>query len=193
MLDAILCPDWEYRYHSFNTKWAEGEKMASMRDGGGDHYFILFSKAGAIIKGFAHESEAWRHAIEKGQPVPGVFDGVPEEFAEFLTEPAFSTDESTFCLWRRPTDPIWMTGSIGSLEGEDPDGSAGLLRLLDGDPRTYLAWAESYFEVSVARPAVDHVFAHRLLTEDVVKALNQEMSLADLADDVSEIAYPASL
>ena len=164
-----------------------------MRDGGGDHYFILFSKAGAIIKGFAHESEAWRHAIEKGQPVPGVFDGVPEEFAEFLSEPAFSMDESTFCLWCRSTDPTWMTGAIGSHERGDPDGSAGLLRLLDGDPRSYLAWAESYYEVSIARPAVDHVFAHRPLTEDVVKVLNKEISLADLVDDVFEITYPTTV
>jgi hypothetical protein len=193
MLDAILCPEWEYRYHSFNANWADREEMASMRDGSGDHYFILFTLAGAIMKGFAHESEAWQQALERGrQPVPGVFDGVPEDFAGFLTEPAFSMDESTFCLWRRPTDPTWKTGVIGSFEGEDPDGSAELSRLLDGDPKAYLAWAEAYFETSVAYPAVDHIFAHRPLTEEVVRALNQEISLADLAEDISEIAYPTS-
>jgi len=60
MLDAILCPEWEYRYHSFNARWAGGEAMASMRDGCGDGYFILFTAAGAIMKGFVHESEVWR-------------------------------------------------------------------------------------------------------------------------------------
>ena len=30
MLDAILSPEWEFRYYSFNSKWAEGEMMASM-------------------------------------------------------------------------------------------------------------------------------------------------------------------
>jgi hypothetical protein len=30
MLDAIMSPEWEYRYYSFNSKWDEGEMMASM-------------------------------------------------------------------------------------------------------------------------------------------------------------------
>jgi len=42
-LDAIISPDWEYRYYSFNSKWADGEMMASMRNGSGDDYFILFN------------------------------------------------------------------------------------------------------------------------------------------------------
>src|ERR1700722_13099293 len=69
MLDAILCPEWQYRYHSFNANWAAGEEMASMRNGCGDDYFIVFSGADAIIKGFAHESEAWRKTLELGHPL----------------------------------------------------------------------------------------------------------------------------
>jgi hypothetical protein len=57
-------------------------------------------------------------------------------------------------------------------------------------PKTYRAWAEDYFETSVARSAVDHIFGHRPLTEKIVKRLNPELSLDDLAEDVSEIAYP---
>ena len=33
MLDAILCAEWEDRYYSFNSKWADDQNMASMRDG----------------------------------------------------------------------------------------------------------------------------------------------------------------
>jgi hypothetical protein len=191
MLDAILCPEWQYRYYSFNANWSAGEAMASMRDGCGDGYFILFTGSGAIIKGFAHESEVWRKVLERGEPVPGVFDGVPEEFAGFLTEPAFSMDETTFCLWRREFDPVWRAGAVDPLEGEDPAGSADLLRLLDGDAEGYRARAEDYFETPVARWAVDHIFAHRALTEEIVRALNPELGLNDLAGDLSEIAYPA--
>jgi hypothetical protein len=192
MLDAILCPEWQYRYHSFSVNWAAGEEMASMRDGCGDNYFILFTGAGAIMKGFAHESEAGRRALEFGQPLPGALDEVPEEFAGFLLEPAFSMDETTFCLWRRLTDPAWQTGAIESLEGEDLDGSAQLLRLLDGDPEGYRAWAEDYFETAVMSSAVDHIFRHLPLAKEVVKALNPELSLADLAEEVSQIGYPTS-
>ena len=192
MLDAILCPEWQYRYYSFNANWADGEEMASMRDGCGDGYFILFTEAGAIMKGFAHESESWRRTLQRGRPWAGIFDEVPEEFAGFLNEPAFSIADTTFCLWRRPSDPAWRTGTIESLDGEDPDGSAELLRLLDGDPEAYRAWAEDYFETSVALSAVEHVFDHRPLTEEVVRVLNPELSLSDLAEDISEIAYPTS-
>lgn len=49
MLDAILCPDWEGRYYSFKAGWAAGEEMASMRNGSGDEYSIVFSAAGAYV------------------------------------------------------------------------------------------------------------------------------------------------
>ena len=52
MLDAIMSPEWDYRYYSFNSKWAENEMMASMRNGQGEEYFILFDSHGAIMKGF---------------------------------------------------------------------------------------------------------------------------------------------
>lgn len=51
MLDAIMSPEWEYRYYSFNSKWGEGEMMASMRNGSGDEYFILFDSHGVIMPG----------------------------------------------------------------------------------------------------------------------------------------------
>jgi hypothetical protein len=57
MLDAILSPEWEYRYHSFDSHWAEGETMASMRNGSGDHWFALYSAAGVALHGLAHETQ----------------------------------------------------------------------------------------------------------------------------------------
>src|SRR5579859_6032415 len=101
MLDAILSPEWEYRYYSFNSRWAKGEMMASMRDGSGDTYFILFTAAGVALKGYAHESALAGYNVENRRPYPGVLDDVPPEFERFLKEPAFSMDFTTFCLWRR--------------------------------------------------------------------------------------------
>jgi hypothetical protein len=56
MLDAIMSPDWEYRYYSFDSKWGLDEMMASMQNGQGDDFFILFNNNGAVIKGFDHEA-----------------------------------------------------------------------------------------------------------------------------------------
>src|SRR5215468_4022637 len=56
MLDAILEPEWQYRYYSFNARWSESETMASMRNGQGDDFFALFNAEGAFIKGFVHDA-----------------------------------------------------------------------------------------------------------------------------------------
>jgi hypothetical protein len=55
-------------------------------------------------------------------------------------------EDTMFCIWRRCTGRRWQHGNIAFPAGDDPDGSAGLLALLDGDPRSYQAWAEYYYE-----------------------------------------------
>ena len=63
------------------------------------------------------------------------------------------------------------------------------MRVLDGDPSTYRDWAESYYEVSVDLAAVQAIYAHRPLTEDLVRALNPSLALTDLEGDIREIGY----
>ena len=134
MLDAIISPDWEYRYYSFDSKWSENKMMASMRNGSGDDYFILFNSSGAIIKGFAHESSMSPFVNEPIKVWKGVLDKVPIEFKDFLSEPAFSIEAATFCIWRKLTDSSWQIGEIEYPKENDPDGMKELLEILDGDP-----------------------------------------------------------
>jgi hypothetical protein len=190
MLDAILCPEWEYRYYSFNAHWSEDEMMASMRNGSGDEYFILFSPVGAIIKGFAHEAPMTPYAFDPPHVWPGVLDAVPSVFAAFLTEPAFIIEDTTFCVWRTYQDPVWQRGAIEFPDDPNPDGSQQLLAILDGDPQTYQAYTETNYERSIAIDAVIHVYNHQPLTNALVQALNPNRSLADIAADQQEIGYP---
>jgi len=190
MLDAILSPEWEYRYYSFNSKWGEKEKMASMRNGSGDDYFILFDEVGAVIKGFAHESPMTPYSNERHEIWPGVLTNIPREFSSFLSEPAFSLEDTTFCIWRKHTDLLWQTGDIIFPEGNDPDGSEDLLFILDGNPLTYKLWAEEYYETSVTLSCVEHVFNHLPLNKNIIFALNNNLSLTDLQEDILEISYP---
>ncbi|MEK3838400.1 hypothetical protein [Paenibacillus sp. FSL R7-0128] len=46
MLEAILMPEWEYRYYSYNAHWDKNEQMASMRDGEGSTILRCFSRRG---------------------------------------------------------------------------------------------------------------------------------------------------
>ena len=187
MLDAILSPEWEYRYYSFDSHWATGEMMASMRNGSGDHWFALLCPAGIALHGLAHEAPVYR----MGDPWPGLFDALPGEFrVNFLEEPAFDTANSTFCIWRRPRDTAWSRGPVQLPDGEDPDGSADLLANLDGDPERYRAFAAGHFERSLARDDVAAIYAHAPLTELLVRRLNPDVTLASLAEDIDEIGYP---
>ena len=164
--------------------------MASMRDGSGDGYFILFNSAGAIMKGFAHESPMSPWSNQPERVWPGVLDGVPAEFAEFLTEPAFSIEETTFCIWRRNEDALWQTGEIQYPDEPDPDGSNDLLFALDGDPETYKEFAESYYECSIDLSAVKCIYEHQPMTVEIARTLNSVAELETLRRDFDEIAYP---
>lgn len=164
--------------------------MASMRDGSGDEYFILFNSQGAIMKGFAHESSMSPWANESEQVWRGVLDEVPSEFREFLTEPAFSMGDTTFCIWRRMVDPSWQVGHIDYPEEDDPDGAEDLLFILDGAPRTYREFAEQYYERPVDLSAVIHVYEQKPLTSEILQVLNAEVSREDLMSDLEQIGYP---
>ena len=189
MLDAILSPEWDYRYYSFNSKWAPGEMMASMRNGSGDDYFILFDKHGAAIKGFDHEAVISPWGSDPPVVWPGMYDSVPAEFSSFLNEPAFSMADVTFCIWRRYGDAVWQCGVGEFPEGEDPDGSGWMLEMLGGDPATYRDFVRDYYEVEIPLASIEHIYAGEPLTEHVVRSLNHEVTGADIEADASQIAY----
>jgi hypothetical protein len=120
MLDAILSPDWESRFYSFDSRWSPTDKMASMRDGSGNDYSIVFTAAGAYARGFDHESPMSPYRVTPLAPWPGLLDVVPEVFRPQVEEPAFSepdgTPRATVCFWRERADTEWKSGSIEGQE-----------------------------------------------------------------------------
>lgn len=180
MLDAILCPDWQNRYYSYNSKWAPGMEMASMRTGSGDDWFLLFDSAGAALKGFSHEL-AGDKSFSANLQVQ-----VPSEFSSFLSEPAFSMNFATFCYWRRIGDATWnkVKGFLSD------DGSDDMLSLVVAGPLGYKQWAESYFEVEVDHQAVCAVFDHLPLSDAIISTLNPEAEVDLVLRDADEIGYP---
>jgi len=188
MLDAIICPEWEYRYYSFNANWAPGEMMGSMRNGQGDDFFALFNCHGVFIKGFDHESMV----ASSGLPSEQFYRDLPHQFAVCCSEPAFSPELVTFCMWRLSEEPAWSSAKVTLPASEDSDGSAHLLAILDCSPETYVRWATEYYEAEVPSQAVIAVYQHRVLTEEIVASLNPKCSLTSLREDVAEIGYPTS-
>ena len=190
-LDAILCVEDDLRYHSFNANWGQGQQMASMANGAGDHYFVLFERQGCFFKGFDHECQMTPYSNEPPQVFEGVLSDVPEIYSHCLLEPAFDTESTTFCFWWDPAEANWKHGPVEwDPEEPDPDGSLALLSLLDGKAETYRAFAADYFEVEIDLADIEQVFSHRVLTEELVRRLNPERNLAALASQLLEIGYP---
>jgi hypothetical protein len=195
LLDAILSPDWSSRYFSFDAEWAPGEALASMRNGSGDEYSIVFTAAGACARGFDHESPMSPYRRSPLATWPGLLDTVPEVFRDVVTEPAFSEEDGTLLatvvFWRRASDPAWSCGDV-SVPAPAADGADELFALLaDGRPEGYQEFAQEYYAMDVDLPPVQHCYRLRPLTRSVVAALNPDLELADLEADRQQIGYPA--
>ncbi|AXK35438.1 hypothetical protein DVA86_25100 [Streptomyces armeniacus] len=196
MADAVLNPDDE-PYYSFNAGWSETEELASMRTGSGDEFDIVFSSAGAYIRGFDHESPlSPYHRDDVPAPWPGVVDTVPAVFRGLVSEPAFTDEDGTpvvtVCMWRQEGDDRWQAGQIDFPGGHpDPDGSDWLFGLLaDPTPEAFQAFAEDYYETAVDIEAVRHVYGLRPLDHSAVAGLNPDASYDDLVAAAEAIGYP---
>ena len=148
---------------------------------GRDHYFALFNSSGLIIKGYdkAYDSR------DKDR-IGDVLDGVPAVFkTTFLDEPAFMMDQTTFCIWNEEEQNQWVSSQ------QLADEAYALLQVLVGGAAYYHAWAQEYYEIELDLEPVQHVFTMKPLDEQLLEALNPEIELGELEEDIAEIAYPA--
>ena len=189
VLDSILCPEWDSRFYSYNAHWAAGEEMASMRNGCGDEYYVLFNAQGCFIKGFAHETAMSSWGTANQLPWKGILDTVPVEFKDAVTEPAFSMGDISFCIWRTLADDKWNIGSFDFADDDDPDGSEYLFELFDGKPASYIAFANDYFEVELDLSTVAGIYEQKPLTLEMIYKLNPDVDLEQVKADLLEIGY----
>ena len=186
MLDAIVCPEWDGRYYSFNAEWGEAEAMASMRNGSGDDWFILFGPFGAAIKGLAHEVSIAGDKVFASE----VQRQVPQAFASFLSEPAFGMDWLSYCYWRAPDDLSWQkVVHPDPVLSQSDDGSAECLALLFEPAASYEEFAKWYYELDLPMVAIQSIYEHVPLTESLVKSLNPQVSIAQAQEAAAEIGY----
>ncbi|MFE4370203.1 hypothetical protein ACFRMN_18560 [Streptomyces sp. NPDC056835] len=180
ILDATIGDDPQFCCYTFDTARGPGEGAASMENGSGDDFSVLFTPAGVLIRGFDHESEMSPYGTDDEQVWPGVIDDVPATLRPLLDEPAFRDEgidapRITACLWRETGDTAWRTGSAIAFPAgnEDPDGSGFLFHLLtDRSPEAVQAHFEDYYERPVPLDAVRHVLAGHPLTPAIAGALN---------------------
>jgi len=173
-LDAIVCEDRESRAYSFDAAWSVKKKLrlASMRNGSGDDWFLVFATGGAFFKSFWHE-------YPRGKPEE-IYEGLGASLEPQLREPAFSMDAVTF--------GGFFDGAKWTLRG-NPKPLAGELPLLDADAAAYCAYARAVFEVDLPEAVVAHVLAGKSLDTKLVARLSDQRTLAELKADLAEIGY----
>jgi hypothetical protein len=221
-LEAIICPEWEYRYYSYQKNWSENEEFCEMRNGQGDQMLIVFNENGTCINGFAHESEmnGWKNipieekksfteklfgskkeiATEFTQIIPkGVVENLPKLFNEFIFGEPVKSIGTTFCIWQTEVDNNWKIGKVDLPKNDYKDGSSDLLQLLDGKSITYKNWAENYYEEEFKERElklvlVEKVFNQIEITKELVKEINPELeNFENLKSDLDEIGYKNKL
>lgn len=176
--DAILQPEWEYRYFSYDSKWGDGEEVASMRDGEGGHWFVHFQE----------NRVGYLFISPKEGRLENRFDfnaKIPQEYKAFLKEPAFNADEATG-IWLLNADGKWLT--IGKQRAEH---LVDLPAVIDWGIGGYQVWAEEYYEKKVDSSAIEKVF-NLEIQKKVVEQLNPDMNLEDLLADLEQIGIDLS-
>lgn len=173
LTDAILCREWEYRYFSFNVHWnrAANEQIASMRDGLGSEYFILFSPFGVVGKALNPKTALQDSTVALQQ--------VPDVFQSFKTEPAFDLDYISIVFWYEYAVSQWYAHpKILDIEP--------LYFLLQGF-EYYYKWATDYYKMDINYLTMKTVFETQTLNALQLKDLNPVIKLADLNPDWLEI------
>jgi hypothetical protein len=173
-LDAMMSDDWESRYYSFNRAWNKKSKlrMASMRNGEGDDWFIVFAPAGVFVKAFWHEYPR--------EDVDDIYAGLPKGLAAQRKEAAFSMEDVTFGGFHDGKQ--WTLRGNAKPMRDD-------LAILTGDAKKYRAYVQAVFERKVPLDAIEHVLAGDKLDAKLVARITDERTLADLKDDLAEIGY----
>jgi hypothetical protein len=191
MLDAVMSPEWDERFYSFNSNWDDNEQMGSMRNDCGDDFSVLFNSSGCFMKGFNHESAMSSWGTDKQLPWPNLFKGLPPEFLVASKEPAFSMENISFCIWKLNAADSWEKGEFEYADDEDPDGSEYLFNIFDAKPATYQVFAQEYYEVDLTVTAIEAIYRHMPLTNEIVQLINPKISLKELEKDILEIGYPS--
>jgi len=185
-LEAIISPEWSYRYYSYQKDWSDTEEFCEMRDGSGNHMLIIFESNNVAINGFAHESKMI------GQKE--ILSNLPAVFHEFIFGEPVKSIGTSFCIWQTESDKKWQIGNIQFSTDNYKDGSTELLQLLDGNPLTYKNWSEEYYEKEFDLNLIKKIYSGAILTKQLVTQINPELNdFEKLKSDLNDIGYKNEL
>ena len=156
LADAILMPEWEYRYFSYNSKWSDTQEMGSLRDGSGNEWFLWLSGNLAGYKCLSLDDGIM-------SDIDSVKSTIPSQYKEFLDEPAFAMDKAT-CIWHL-NDSEWVKHGLGVAHLIDVE------QISEWTVEEYHSWATEYYETDSDITSLQKLFNNQF-SEELAKQLN---------------------
>jgi hypothetical protein len=179
------------RLSSFYKNYFDGIDMVKIDNGAGDNMYILFSKDGAIIKGFDHNSILSPYANDKGEITKGIYDSVPIELMELLKDESIEVNDVTFCVWISKNDSNWKKGNIIVPEDykENDDGERFLLGYIFDDADSWLDWAEYHYEEEILSECVKAIYEHKDITREIIEKINPKRDVDAVIKELKMVGY----
>lgn len=193
IIDVIMNAGAEYDgsvYHC-NTDWNAGVALFTIDDGCGDHFHILCSKQGCIIKGFGHESDLSPYNYDETENYPNYrfYENMPHELYELLGDEVLERDLLTFCAWHTAGDDSWRSAHM-PVPDDWRDGSTDFLDYLSGRD-DYIAWLKEYYEADIDSAAVTDILDGAAITGELVAELNAAADIESVMDAIYAIKRSA--
>ncbi|UUZ82514.1 hypothetical protein LJK88_50660 [Paenibacillus sp. P26] len=170
-LNIVLCQEEWLRYHRYVQGSNSDVWMAKIDNGSGNHFMILFSSKGTIIKGFDHESELSPYAQDEHEVWPGIYESVPHELLSLLDDDAVEKNDVTFCIWHEPNDVRWQKGKVKIPKGAS-DGLGIFVNSIFPTPKAFVEFAEDYFETTPPMDIVEQIYNDFPITTEMIQLLN---------------------
>jgi hypothetical protein len=171
--------EWLKTYHYDDKNWIEGGQYFRIEDGCGDHYHVLISPAGSVIKGFGHESDMSPYNWEEDDPAfpasirnHDFYQGMPKDLFALIDDEALEKNLATFCVWQRPDEAQWTCAPI-DIPHNWSDGSENFLEYVL-DLQEYAKWFSTYYEKPIDMETLDKLYHGMEITKDMIENLSTE-------------------
>ncbi len=171
MLDAIIEPEWQYRYFSYNSKWSDTEEMGSLRDGSGGEWYLWTSGPLAGYKCLSPDDGLMTDLENEKAKIPSIYRA-------FVTEPAFSMDQAT-CIW-------YLNESEWVKLGLPVKWLIDLETISKWHATDYHAWATDYYEKEIDLSVLEKLFEGKF-SDELAMGLNPEIDMSELNTELEEI------
>ncbi|WP_411120301.1 RICIN domain-containing protein [Streptomyces sp. 058-1L] len=194
------------------TEWCWGYSYSASRCPGGGGWVVQVPNVGERSLDIHFHGDAgtlvfsWDIDADMQDIAEEILEQVPETLRHCLWHGNAEFDDHSMCdglpsvsalMWRFPKDAAWNTAEFTPDEESVNEGDCAefvLVDLIAPVPGTVMMTDGLGVEraSSAITAAIGHILAGRPLSEDVVRSLDPERSLADVADAVAAIGYPAA-